>query len=495
MADIIHRACSSDADSARPGGVEASALPADVHTYLEDPGSQARTSSPTRPAAPVCRRRRRSPRRSAEPVGDVARRHWRLDARRPSGERSRSGFWRTEFGRVAWLDVEVPHTWQSDDLDHPIFRNVATEMVPDDRRPRVRPRDANPTGAYVRRVRACRVDVGRTGGRVVRFDGVTSAGSCGSTAADVGLRPGRVPPGRVRRRRLPSAGHATASRVQVHRWSAGSYLRGRRPVALRRHLSIGDAATRLPPPGYQRPRTITTDLDTDYRDARRTAGADVEGRRRTAESATGTQVTATLVRPSCATWFGRGRGRAQRYGGNRSPAAARSSGCHAEIGDTPALVDPRDPEPLHAAARHCAGTPAGTVDPLDRADRSGSARSRSSTGRCGSMANESWSAACNRAETDPDTGRHVTRAAHRAGRRVDEAPAHQRGAHVALPVGPVPVRPRRTARAPARRRGGHRDARARELPVGLPGRAGRSGRTRSPTGSGRWSSGTRTTRA
>ena len=85
----------------------------------------------------------------------------------------------------------------------------------------------------------------------------------------------------------------------------------------------------------------------------------------------------------------------------------------------------------------------------------------------------------NRAETDPDTGRHVTRAAQRAGRRPDEAAAHQRRPHLALPVRPVPLRPRRPARAVDRRRGRHRDAHPRELPDRLPRRPTRSGRPRS----------------
>ncbi|NED84348.1 hypothetical protein G3I76_30170, partial [Streptomyces sp. SID11233] len=31
-----------------------------------------------------------------------------------------------------WRDVSVPHTWQTDGLDHPVFRNIPTEMYPDD---------------------------------------------------------------------------------------------------------------------------------------------------------------------------------------------------------------------------------------------------------------------------------------------------------------------------------------------------------------------------
>ena len=72
---------------------------------------------------------------------------WRIAmAKRP--EEVPAGFHADGYDTSGWREVSVPHTWQTDGLDHPIFRNIATEVQPDS--PPKIPRDVNPTGAYVR---------------------------------------------------------------------------------------------------------------------------------------------------------------------------------------------------------------------------------------------------------------------------------------------------------------------------------------------------------
>src|SRR5262245_31137079 len=63
-------------------------------------------------------------------------------------DRVPAGFHADGYDVSGWPVAHVPHTWQSDFLDHPMFRNSVEELRPDDP-PRV-PRDVNPTGAYVR---------------------------------------------------------------------------------------------------------------------------------------------------------------------------------------------------------------------------------------------------------------------------------------------------------------------------------------------------------
>ncbi|GDY57842.1 hypothetical protein SVIO_084650 [Streptomyces violaceusniger] len=128
------------ADTAAGRSPDAGKFPADVHTYLEDPERTGEGQEPPhtrlRPDGPDRARWERSLDGS-----------WRFAlADRP--EDAPGGFWKDGYDASAWQRVQVPHTWQTDDLDHPVFRNVQSEMAPDDP-PKV-PRDTNPTGAYIR---------------------------------------------------------------------------------------------------------------------------------------------------------------------------------------------------------------------------------------------------------------------------------------------------------------------------------------------------------
>ncbi|MFI5934489.1 glycoside hydrolase family 2 TIM barrel-domain containing protein [Actinoplanes sp. NPDC051494] len=123
------------------------------------------------------------------------------------------------FDASRWPAATVPHTWQSDFVDHPMFRNIPSDISPDDP-PRV-PRDVNPTGAYLKDL-----DLPRdwTGDRVfLRFEGVTSNYLVWVNGAYVGYDQGGYTPAEfdVTARLRPGRNRIA---VQVHRWGSGAYL-------------------------------------------------------------------------------------------------------------------------------------------------------------------------------------------------------------------------------------------------------------------------------
>ena len=118
-----------------------------------------------------------------------------------------------------WPIAQVPHTWQSDFIDHPIFRNIPSEIVPDDP-PRV-PRDVNPTGAYVKTFSLPREWDGKR--TFLRFEGVTSNYLVWVNGAYVGYDQGGYTPAEYDITSRLRPGRNVLS-VQVHRWGSGAYL-------------------------------------------------------------------------------------------------------------------------------------------------------------------------------------------------------------------------------------------------------------------------------
>ncbi|MDR7275732.1 glycoside hydrolase family 2 TIM barrel-domain containing protein [Catenuloplanes atrovinosus] len=173
------------------------------------------------------------------------------------------------FDASGWPVATVPHTWQSNFIDHPMFRNIPEEF-PDDP-PRV-PRDLNPTGAYVRTID---LPADWDGDRVfLRFEGVTSAYLVWVNGGYVGYDQGGYTPAEfdVTERLRPGRNQIA---VQVHRWSSGSYLEDvdqwRYSGIFRDVWLYRTAQTRL------QDAYLTTDLDAAYRDATLTARVDVAG--------------------------------------------------------------------------------------------------------------------------------------------------------------------------------------------------------------------------
>ncbi|MFB7657877.1 MULTISPECIES: glycoside hydrolase family 2 TIM barrel-domain containing protein [unclassified Streptomyces] len=173
-----------------------------------------------------------------------------------------------DTGGEGWRSVSVPHTWQTDGLDHPVFRNIPTEMYPDNP-PKV-PHDVNPTGAYVRTFQL--PDSWRERETFLRFEGVTSGYLTWVNGHYVGYDQGGYTPAEYDISRYLHAGRNTIA-VQVHRWGSGSHLedvdRWRFAGIFRSVGLYSTPATRISD------ITVRTDLDDAYRDAKLTADIDV----------------------------------------------------------------------------------------------------------------------------------------------------------------------------------------------------------------------------
>jgi beta-galactosidase len=174
------------------------------------------------------------------------------------------------FDASGWPSAQVPHTWQSDFIDHPIFRNIPEEIVPDDP-PRV-PHDVNPTGAYVRTVT---LPADWSGDRVaLRFEGVTSGFFVWVNGGYAGYDQGGYTPAEFDVTRLLRPGRNQIA-VQVHRWGSGAYLED---VDQWRFSGIfRDVWLYRTGEAYLRDAYLTTDLDAGYADATLTARVDVAG--------------------------------------------------------------------------------------------------------------------------------------------------------------------------------------------------------------------------
>ncbi|MFJ6569233.1 glycoside hydrolase family 2 TIM barrel-domain containing protein [Streptomyces sp. NPDC091292] len=191
-----------------------------------------------------------------------------------------------DTGGSGWRSVRLPHTWQTDGLDHPLFRNIPTEMYPDDP-PKV-PHDTNPTGAYVRTFDLPRNWKDRE--TFLRFEGVTSGYLLWVNGTYVGYDQGGYTPAEFDISERLHPGKNTIA-VQVHRWGSGSHLEDYdqwRFAGIFRSVDLYST-----PRTYLRDITIGTDLDAEYRDASLTAEVDV-----TAKETSGARtVTGTLYDP------------------------------------------------------------------------------------------------------------------------------------------------------------------------------------------------------
>ncbi|MEU3918212.1 glycoside hydrolase family 2 TIM barrel-domain containing protein [Streptomyces sp. NPDC029004] len=227
-------------------------FPADVHSYLEDPERTGEGQEPPHAWLPPD-----GPDRGKWQLSLDG--QWRFAlAGRPRD--APQGFWKEDYDTSGWKSVQVPHTWQTDDLDHPVFRNVQSEVAPDDP-PKV-PRDTNPTGAYVRTVEVPKSWDGRR--QVIRFDGVTSGWFLWINGRYVGYDQGGYVPAEFDVTDFLRPGTNRVA-LQVHRWSAGSYLEDYdqwRYAGVFRSVRLYSTPTTWMQDAY-----VTTDLDADYRDA------------------------------------------------------------------------------------------------------------------------------------------------------------------------------------------------------------------------------------
>lgn len=372
--------------SAAAGPPRADGFPAEVHSYLEDPERTEEGQVPPHARLPEAGAGADRWERSLDG-------RWRFAlADRP--ESAPAGFWKEGYDTSAWKEVSVPHTWQTDDLDHPLFRNVQSEMVPD-APPKV-PRDTNPTGAYVRDIE---VPAGWEGRRqVLRFDGVTSGVFVWVNGRYVGYDQGGYVPAEFDVGAYLRTGRNRVA-VQVHRWSAGSYLEDYdqwRFSGIFRSVSL-----------YSTPRTrmqdayITTDLDADYRDA--TLRAQVEIARAHGGTVGEHRVTGVLLDPQ-------GREVRRLDGTAELPPGQGEGGAVAALSgriDNPAKWSDEEPN-LYTLELRLRG-PDGEVAQTTR-QRVGFREIEVKGRQLRLNGKRVAIRGVNRAETDPDTGRHATRA-------------------------------------------------------------------------------------
>lgn len=309
------------------------------------------------------------------------------------------GFEATDFDTSTWPRVSVPHTWQSDFIDHPMFRNIPEEIWPDS--PPFVPKDVNPTGAYVRSF-----DVPKSwdGGRVVlRFDGVTSGYFVWINGAYVGYDQGGYTPAEFDVTAKLKPGRNSIA-VQVHRWGAGSYLED---FDQWRYSGIfRDVWMYRTEQVYLHDAYVNTDLDESYRDATLTTRVDVGG------AAAGYTVRGTLrdaagktVAVSRETVPG-----ASENAGAGEPVAGRSRVTLVSAVTDPAKWTADAPELYTLALElvapngrvvHVSAQPVGFRE-IEIRDRQLLVNGKRLLVK-----------GVNRAETDPDTGRYVSREAQR----------------------------------------------------------------------------------
>lgn len=242
-----------------PGPASAIGGPSDVHTYLEDPARVAEGQ-----VAPHTRLWPYADDASAVRAGDSP--YVRsLDGPwlfklvdKPSAVPP--GYQAPGFDTAGWSTVQVPHTWQSDFLDHPMFRNIPEEVWPD-APPKV-PRDVNPTGAYLK---SFTIPAGEASRRqLIRFEGVTSGYFVWVNGKYAGYDQGGYSPAEFDVTKLVKSGRNTLA-VQVHRWGSGSYLED---YDQWRYAGIfRDVYSYSVPQARIQDAYITTDLDVSYQDA------------------------------------------------------------------------------------------------------------------------------------------------------------------------------------------------------------------------------------
>ncbi|WP_246257763.1 glycoside hydrolase family 2 TIM barrel-domain containing protein [Amycolatopsis anabasis] len=171
-----------------------------------------------------------------------------------------AGFYGEDYDVSGWRSTSVPHTWQTAGLDHPMFRNIPSEVWPDN--PPKAPRDVNPTGAYVRTFDLPADWQQRA--TFLRFEGVTSGYFVWVNGKYAGYDQGGYTPAEFD---ISPALHPGKNRiaVQVHRWGSGSYLED---YDQWRYAGIFRSVWLYSTPNtYLRDVTVTTDLDATYTDA------------------------------------------------------------------------------------------------------------------------------------------------------------------------------------------------------------------------------------
>ncbi len=370
---------------------------ADVFRYLEDPGmtaeGQQAPHSLLRPYADARTAvRDAGEHAAASPWTASLNGDWRLRVvERPDAVPA--GFHAAGYDVSRWPKATVPHTWQSDFIDHPMFRNIPEEIYPDDP-PKV-PHDVNPTGAYVRDFQIPRSWDGRR--TFLRFEAVTSGYFVWINGQYVGYDQGGYTPAEFDVTAALRPGRNSVA-VQVHRWGSGAYLEDFdqwRYSGIFRNVWLYST-----PQARMNDLYVTTDLDAEYQDA--TLSARVDLARAPAGQAGQYSVRGTLLDAA----------------GRRVTAVTTKTELTGESARTTLVAQVPDPAKWSAEDPYLYTLllelldPAGKVTHLT-AQPVGFREVAVVDKQIMVNGERILIKGVNRSETDPDTGRHVTRAAQR----------------------------------------------------------------------------------
>jgi beta-galactosidase len=240
----------------------------DVHAYIENPRMTGEGQEPhhafLRPYADTTSAARGEDR---SPYVRSLDGEWHI-AMADLPEQVPAGFQAGGYDTSTWRTVRVPHTWQTDGLDHPIFRNIATEIQPDD--PPHVPKDINPTAAYTRDFDLPADWTHRS--TFLRFEGVTSGYLVWVNGVYIGYDQGGYTPAEFDISAALRPGHNRLA-MQVHRWTAGAYLEDYdqwRYAGIFRDVNLYST-----PATHVEDVTLRTDLDATYTDATLSAAVEI----------------------------------------------------------------------------------------------------------------------------------------------------------------------------------------------------------------------------
>ncbi len=186
----------------------------------------------------------------------------------PRPEEVPDGFFNPDFSVEKWDNIKVPGTWQMQEYDHIIYRNIPMEFDPYN--PPCVPDLFNPTGCY-RTIFSLPKDwQGRQ--ILLHFDGVQSAYFVWVNGHYVGYDEDAMTAGEFNITPFLRNGENVLA-VQVMRWSDGSYLEDQdmwRFSGIYRQVYIYSV-----PQVHLRDYFVKTDLDAQYCDATLTIDAEI----------------------------------------------------------------------------------------------------------------------------------------------------------------------------------------------------------------------------
>lgn len=177
-------------------------------------------------------------------------------------------FWQTDFDTKDWDNIRVPSNWQMEGFGHANFRNVA--LVFESAPPRI-PDYYNPTGCYKRKFSI--PENWEEKEIMLRFEGVNSAAYIWVNGKRVGYNQGAFEPAEFNITPFIEIGENDLT-VEVIRFSDGSYLENQDMWQL--SGIYRDVKLYAQPKTYIRDFYITTDLDSDYKNATLQVHADIK---------------------------------------------------------------------------------------------------------------------------------------------------------------------------------------------------------------------------